>query len=145
MLRRSLPLGILLLCLALAWGMLVAFRQQEETARIQEFREAYPDLTSLPDFEYITRQADGSFLLQTPGEPAQSAFLPQSIADMLAGRELLGLRKCGDDLFFITSGAADDALGYVISGDAQVDMDGLWQLDRVDGQVYRFSTWKQTH
>ena len=55
---------------------------------------------------------------------------------------LLGLRKAGDDVFFVTGGAVDDEWGYVITGDSAVGMNGLWQLERVDGHVYRFSTRK---
>ena len=70
------------------------------------------------------------------------AVLPEPIADMLHDRDLLGLRKAGDDVFFITSGAVDDEWGYVISGDSAVCMDGLWCLNRVAGHVYSFSTMK---
>lgn len=111
-------------------------------ADIRIWQAAYDDLAALPDFAYVSAQDDGSFLLHNDGEPDQSATLPQAIADMLHDRDLLGLRKSGDDVFFITSGAVDDAWGYVISGDSAVCMDGLWHLDRVAGTVYRFSTMK---
>lgn len=106
------------------------------------WQAAYDDLISLPDFEYVSDQGDGSFLLCSYDEPAQSATLPEAIADMLQDRDLLNLRKQGDDVFFITGGAVDDEWGYVISGDSAVCMDGLWHLDRVDGHMYRFSTKK---
>lgn len=111
-------------------------------ADIRIWQAAYDDLAALPDFAYVSAQDDGSFLLHNDGEPDQSATLPEAIADMLHARDLLGLRKSGDDVFFITSGAVDDEWGYVISRDSAVDMDGLWHLDRVDGNVYRFSTMK---
>lgn len=111
-------------------------------ADIRIWQEAYDDLAALPDFAYVSARDDGNFLLHSPGMPDQSAVLPEAIADMLHDRDLLGLRKSGDDVFFITSGAVDDAWGYVISGDSAVCMDGLWHLDRVAGTVYRFSTMK---
>lgn len=111
-------------------------------ADIRIWQAAYDNLATLPDFAYVSAQDDGSFLLHNYGEPDRSATLPEAIADMLHERDLLGLRKSGDDVFFITSGAVDDEWGYVISRDSAVDMDGLWHLDRVDGNVYRFYTKK---
>ena len=111
-------------------------------ADIRIWQATYDELAALPDFEYVSDQDDGGFLLHSYGEPDQAAVLPAAIADMLHERDLLGLRKSGDDVFFITSGAVDDEFGYVISGDSCVDMDGLWHLDRVDGCVYEFSTMK---
>lgn len=126
------------------WILLCIYTQEDPwlKADIRTWQSAYDDLAALPDFEYVSAQGDGSFLLHNVGEPDQSAVLPESIADMLHDRDLLGLRKVGDDVFFITSGAVDDEWGYVISGDSTVCMDGLWHLDRVDGHVYRFSTRK---
>ena len=111
-------------------------------ADIRIWQAAYDDLAALPDFAYVSARDDGSFLLCSYDEPAQSATLPESIADMLQDRDLLNLRKQGDDVFFITGGAVDDEWGYVISGDSAVCMNGLWHLDRVDGHMYRFSTKK---
>lgn len=111
-------------------------------ADICTWQAAYDELTALPDFEYVSVREDGSFLLHSYGEPAQSAVLPPSIADMLHERDLLGLRKSGNDVFFITSRAVDDEFGYVISRDSCVDMDGLWHIERVDSTVYQFSTMK---
>jgi hypothetical protein len=111
-------------------------------ADIRIWQEAYDGLAALPDFAYVSARDDGSFLLHNVGEADQSAVLPEAIADMLHDRDLLGLRKAGDDVFFVTGGAVDDEWGYVITGDSAVGMDGLWQLERVDGHVYRFSTMK---
>lgn len=111
-------------------------------ADIRTWRSAYDDLAALPDFEYVSAQEDGSFLLHDPGKPAQSAALPEAIADMLHDRDLLGLRKRRDDVFFITGGAVDDEFGYVITRDDCVRMEGLWHLDRVNSNVYKFSTMK---
>ena len=111
-------------------------------ADIRIWQAAYDELAALPDFEYVSDQDDGSFLLHSYGEPDQAAVLPAAIADMLHERDLLGLRKSDDDVFFITSGSVDDEFGYVISSDSCVTMDGLWHLDRVDGCVYEFSTMK---
>ena len=111
-------------------------------ADIRTWRSAYDDLAALPDFEYVSAQEDGSFLLHDYDKPARSATLPDAIADMLHDRDLLGLRKRGDDVFFITGGAVDDEWGYVITGDEAVCMEGLWHVDRISGSVYRFSTKK---
>lgn len=111
-------------------------------ADIRIWQAAYDDLAALPDFEYVSVQDDGSFLLHNYGKPDQAVTLPTSIADMLHERNLLGLRKSGDDVFFVTSRAVDDEFGYVISVDSRVDMNGLWHLNRVDGCVYEFSTMK---
>lgn len=109
---------------------------------IRIWQAAHDDLAALPDFEFVSIQDDGSFLLHNVGVPDQSATLPAAIADMLNERDLLGLRKFDDDVFFITSRAVDDEWGYVISSDSAVRMDNLWHLERVDGNVYRFSTTK---
>lgn len=111
-------------------------------ADIRIWQAAYDDLAALPDFEYVSVQDDGSFLLHNYGNPDPAVTLPTSIADMLHERNLLGLLKSGDDVFFVTSRAVDDEFGYVISGDSRVDMNGLWHLNRVDGCVYEFSTMK---
>lgn len=111
-------------------------------ADIRTWQSAYSPLAELPDFDWVSAQADGSFLLHKHGEPDLSAMLPEDVADMLRQRDLLGLRKSGDDVFFITGGAVDDEWGYVITGDDAVCMEGLWHLDRVGGSVYRFSTMK---
>lgn len=148
--RRFLAYLLIGGCIAVAvlyiliWLLLCIFTQDDPwlEADIRTWQAAYEDLAALPDFEYVSAQDDGSFLLHNDGEPAQSAALPESIADMLHDRDLLGLRKCGDDVFFITGGAVDDEFGYVITGDSAVCMDGLWRLERVDGCVYKFSTMK---
>lgn len=111
-------------------------------ADIRTWQDAYPALAELPDFDWVSAQPDGSFLLHKYGAADQAAVLPEDIAEMLRQRDLLGLRKSGDDVFFTTGGAVDDEWGYVITGDEAVCMAGLWQLDRVGGSVYRFSTMK---
>lgn len=111
-------------------------------ADIRTWQSAYPALAALPDFDWVSAQPDGSFLLHKYGEPDQSAVLPEDIAEMLRERDVLHLRKSGDDVFFTTGGAADDEWGYVITGDDAVSMDGLWHLERVGGNVYEFSTMK---
>lgn len=126
------------------WILLCISTQEDPwlKADICTWQSAYDDLAALPDFEYVSARDDGSYLLHSYGEPDQSAALPSSIADMLHDRDLLGLRKSGDDVFFITSRAVDDEWGYVITGDSAVCMDGLWHLERIAGNVYRFSTSK---
>lgn len=111
-------------------------------ADIRTWQSAYPALAELPDFDRLSAQPDGSFLLHKYGEPDQSAVLPEAIAEMLRERDVLHLRKSGDDVFFTTGGAVDDEWGYVITGDDSVCMEGLWQLDKVGGSVYKFSTMK---
>lgn len=111
-------------------------------ADIRTWQSAYPALAELPDFDWLSAQPDGSFLLHKYGEPDQSAMLPEDIAEMLRERDVLHLRKSGDDVFFTTGGAVDDEWGYVITGDDSVCMEGLWQLDKVGGSVYKFSTMK---
>ena len=111
-------------------------------ADIRIWQSAYPALAELPDFDRLSAQPDGSFLLHKYGEPDQSAVLPEAIAEMLRERDVLHLRKSGDDVFFTTGGAVDDEWGYVITGDDAVFMDGLWHLERVGGNVYAFSTRK---
>ena len=139
MLRKRSPMIILFLCLALAVGMLHTLRQQAESAHIQVFRSAYPALVLLPDFEYVAETGQG-FRLCSPGKPDQVTHLPADIAALLRARQLLNLRKRGDDVYFITCGAVDDESGYVITADTSINMDGLWHLDRIDGSIYRFST-----
>ena len=133
---------VIALCLAFVALIFQENHQQKESIRRNTFLAAYSDLSNLPDFTYVTHQTDNIFLLQTPDAPAQSAILPQSIASMLAKRQLLSLRKVGDDVFFITGGAVDDEFGYVISSDDQIYIDGLWHIDRVESGLYRFSTMK---
>ena len=111
-------------------------------ADIRTWQSAYSSLAELPDFDWVSAQPDGGFLLHKYGESDQSAVLPEAIADMLRERDVLGMRKSGDDVFFITGGAVDDAWGYVITEDAAVCMEGLWHVDRISGSVYRFSTRK---
>ena len=111
-------------------------------ADIRTWQSAYPALAELPDFDWVSAQPDGSFLLHKYGEADQVAVLPESIATMLRKRDLLGLRKFGDDVFFTTANAVDDEWGYVITGDEAVCMEGLWHLDRVGDSVYQFSTMK---
>lgn len=111
-------------------------------ADIRIWQSAYPALCELPDFDWVSAQPDGSFLLHQYGATDQPAVLSEDIAGMLQKRDLLGLRKSGDDVFFITGGAVDDEWGYVISGDDSVCVEGLWHLDRIGGNVYAFSTRK---
>lgn len=111
-------------------------------ADIRTWQSAYSSLAELPDFDWVSAQPDGGFLLHKYGEADQVAILPEAIAAMLRERDVLGMRKSGDDVFFITGGAVDDAWGYVITEDAAVCMEGLWHVDRISGSVYRFSTRK---
>lgn len=148
--RRFLAYLLLGGCIALVvlfvivWGLACMSIQDDPwlEADIRTWQSAYPALAELPDFDWVSAQPDGSFLLHRYGEPDQSAVLPEEIAEMLRQRDVLHLRKSGDDVFFTTGGAADDEWGYVITGDEAVSMDGLWHLDRVAGKVYRFSTMK---
>ena len=111
-------------------------------ADIRTWQAAYPELAALPDFDWVSDEPDGSYTLHRYGEPDRSAALPEEIAHMLRGRDLLGLRKTGDDVFFITGGAVDDEVGYVITGDTDVCMEGLATLERVGNGIFRFSTRK---
>lgn len=111
-------------------------------ADIRTWQAAYPALAELPDFDRLSAQPDGSFLLHQYGKPDQSALLPEDIANMLRQRDLLGLRKSGDDVFLTTGGAVDDEWGYVLTTDDEVSMESLWHLERVGGSVYKFSTMK---
>ena len=133
-------------CIAVVVGFVLLCASVREDpwleADIRTWQSAYPALAELPDFDWMSEKPDGSFLLHKYGKPDQSTMLPEDIADMLHERDLLGLRKSGDDVFFITDGAVDDEWGYVITGDDAVCMEGLWQLERVGGSVYRFSTMK---
>lgn len=133
---------VLLTVLVYVFGCVAMLDDPWLEADMRAWQSAYPALAALPDFDWLSEQADGSFLLHRAGGADQSAVLPEEIADMLHGRDLLGLRKSGDDVFFITSGAVDDEGGYVITGDSQVNMDGLHHIERVGGNIFRFSTWE---
>ena len=132
-------IAVSLIMIALLFVSITLHNHQTE-ALLCTLQATYPVLSSLPDFDWLSDQPDGSFLLHKYGEPDQSAALPEDIADMLRARTLLGLRKTGDDVFFITGGAADDEWGYVITTDEAVCMEGLWHLDRIDSHAYRFTT-----
>ena len=140
--RRLLLFGAAMLVAVLVYLFIAVIgRQQTTQARLQFFLADYPALAELPDFTYVTAKEDG-FLLCTPGMTSTVAQLPGNIAAMLRNRDLLNLRKTGDDVFFITSGAADDEWGYVITQDDAVSMEGLWHLDRVGSNIFSFSTMK---
>ena len=134
------PVLLVVFCYVL--GLMAVHDDPWLQADIRTWQAAYPALAALPDFDWVSDQPDGSWLLHRYGEPDQAAALPEEIADMLHGRDLLGLRKTGDDVFFITAGAVDDEWGYVLTGDGSVCMDGLVTLERVGNGVFRFSTRK---
>ena len=146
MLRKVLAYGLIAGCFAVAalYVLLCASVRDDPwlEADIRTWQSAYPALAELPDFDCVSAQPDGGFLLHKYGAADQAAVLPEDIAEMLRERDLLGLRKSGDDVFFITASAVDDEWGYVITGDDAVCMEGLWHLDRVGGSVYKFSTMK---
>lgn len=146
MIRKTLAYLLLAGCIAVVvLYMLLCMSVRNDPwleADIRTWQSAYPALAELPDFDWLSAQPDGSFLLHKYGEPDQSAVLPEAIAEMLRERDVLHLRKSGDDVFFTTGGAVDDEWGYVISADDSVCMEGLWQLDKVGGSVYKFSTMK---
>ena len=143
MLRKMLAYGLIVGCFVMV-GLLCASVREDPwlEADIRTWQSAYPFLAELPDFDWLSIQPDSTFLLHKYGEADQSAALPEAIADMLRERDVLGMRKSGDDVFFITGGAVDDAWGYVITEDAAVCMEELWHVDRISGSVYRFSTRK---
>ena len=134
--------AVLLVVLCYVLGLMAVYEDPWLQADIRTWQAAYPALAALPDFIWVSDQPDGSFLLHKYGEPDQAAALPQEIAGMLQDRDLLGLRKIGDDVFFLTAGAVDDEWGYVITGDTDVCMEGLATLERVGNGVFRFSTRK---
>ena len=134
-------IAVTLIILALLF-VATAIHDNQPEAHFRTYQAAYPALAALPDFDWLSDQPDGSFLLRRYGEPDRPAVLPEDIADMLRARDVLGLRKTGDDVFFIIGGAADDEWGYVITANADVYIEGLWQLDRVGSGVYEFSTMK---
>lgn len=146
MLRKMLAYGLIVGCFVMVglFALLCASVREDPwlEADIRTWQDAYPVLAELPDFDWLSIQPDSTFLLHKYGETDQSAVLPEAIAAMLLERDALGMRKSGDDVFFITGGAVDDAWGYVITGDAAVCMEGLWHVDRISGSVYRFSTRK---
>ena len=132
-------IAVSLIMIALLFVSITLHNHQTE-ALLCTLQATYPVLSSLPDFDWLSAQPDGSVLLHKYGEPDQPAILPEDIANMLRTRKLLSLRKTGDDVFFITGGAADDEWGYVITTDDTVHMEGLWHLDRIKNRVYHFST-----
>lgn len=150
MIRKILAYALIGMCIAVAvlyllvyvLGCMAIHDDPWLEADIRTWQAAYPALAELPDFDRLSAQPDGSFLLHKYGEPDQSAMLPEDMAEMLRERDVLHLRKSGDDVFFTTGGAVDDEWGYVITGDDAVFMEGLWHLDRVGGNVYAFSTRK---
>lgn len=146
MLRKMLAYGLIVGCFVMVGLFVLLCASVREDpwleADIRTWQSAYPFLAELPDFDWLSIQPDSTFLLHKYGEVDQSAVLPEAIADMLRERDVLGMRKSGDDVFFITGGAVDDAWGYVITEDAAVCMEGLWHVDRISGSVYRFSTRK---
>ena len=146
MLRKMLAYGLIVGCFVMVglFALLCASVREDPwlEADIRTWQSAYPFLAELPDFDWLSIQPDSTFLLHKYGEADQSAALPEAIADMLRERDVLGMRKSGDDVFFITGGAVDDAWGYVITEDAAVCMEELWHVDRISGSVFRFSTKK---
>ena len=146
MLRKMLAYSLIVSCFVMVGLFVLLCASVREDpwleADIRTWQSAYPFLAELPDFDWLSIQPDSTFLLHKYGEADQSAALPEAIAAMLRERDVLGMRKSGDDVFFIIGGAVDDAWGYVITGDAAVCMEGLWHVDRISGSVYRFSTRK---
>lgn len=150
MIRKILAYALIGMCIAVAvlyllvyvMGCMAIHDDPRLEADIRIWQSAYPALAELPDFDRLSAQPDGSFLLHKYGEPDRSAVLPEAIAEMLRERDVLHMRKSGDDVFFTTGGAVDDEWGYVITGDEAVSLDGLWHLERVGGNVYAFSTRK---
>lgn len=150
MLRKVLAYGLIAGCIAvvvlfvIVWGLACMAIQDDPwlEADIRTWQSAYPALAELPDFDWVSAQPDSSFLLHKYGAADQATVLPEDVAEMLRQRDVLRLRKSGDDVFFTTGGAVDDEWGYVITGDEAVSMEGLWHLERVGGSVYRFSTMK---
>lgn len=143
--RRWLIAAVLL---AVLFSCVMMLRQADERARdaqLQVFREAYPTLAALPDFVRVSGKATGEFLLHLPDGSAMPAQLPEGIAAMLRQTRwlidrhgLLGLRKCGDDIFFITGGGADDEIGFVLSADDEVNTAFVRELTWVQGRTYAF-------
>ena len=139
MLRKMLAYGLIVGCFVMVGLFVLLCASVREgpwlEADIRTWQDAYPVLAELPDFDWLSIQPDSTFLLHKYGEADQSAALPEAIATKLRERDVLGMRKSGDDVFFITGGAVDDAWGYVITGDAAVCMEGLWHVDRISGSV----------
>lgn len=143
--RRRWLTAAALLAVLICGGLIL--RQADKRARdaqLQVFRDAYPALAALPDFEYVSGKAE-EFLLHLPDGSTASVPLPEGITAMLRDTRwiidrhgLLNLRKCGDDVFFITGGGPDDETGFVISADEVVDMTSVRELAWVQGRIYAF-------
>ena len=55
----------------------------------------------------------------------------------------LSIRKEGNVIYFVTQGAVDDEEGYMfVNGQENSVFDGIWQIERVSGNGYAYSTSK---
>lgn len=55
----------------------------------------------------------------------------------------LSIRKEGNVIYFVTQGAVDDEEGYMfVNGQENSIFDGIWQIERVSGNGYAYSTSK---
>lgn len=81
--------------------------------------------------EIILYDADRSFL----------SVVPFSQYD--ASIHLLSIRKENNTIYYVTQGAVDDEQGYMfINGSENSVFDGIWQIERVSGNGYSYSTSK---
>lgn len=143
--RRVLIVLALLLALAFVTGLIVRdWRKSEEMALIQELYTAHEVLSAQPDFTRMKAEGEWVRLYLTDGTERAIGLPVDLLArSMLAWWHpfrLAGGWKCGDDVFFITGGAADDCWGYVISADSEVSLEGLNVLRRVGARAWYFST-----
>jgi len=75
---------------------------------------------------------EGQFLLEIP--------LSHGTKEL----DIKHIRKEGNIIYFVTYGSVDDEGGYMfINGDENKLLDGLWEIDRVTGNGYSFSTAKK--
>ena len=141
----ALTIALVLLAIVLIGGLAVReWREREKMAFLRDLYAAHEVLAAQPDF--VRMKAEGEWVRlyladgteQAVGLPSES--LARSLLPWWHPFRLLGGWKSGDDVFFITGGAADDCWGYVVSADDAVCMEGLHVLRREGGRVWYFST-----
>ena len=135
MYKRSM---LMLLCLSVVFlsGCTAASQRNDSIA---EYCYAINQVLKQEDFAFAEVNEESIVLYDADRVPLSVIDFAQYDNSI----HFLSIRKEGNVIYFVTQGAVDDEEGYMfVNGQENSIFDGIWQIERVSGNGYAYSTSK---
>jgi hypothetical protein len=95
----------------------------------------------IEEFGYAKKEGNLLKLRDSNYKYTRDILIPKQILDSKYFKKILYIRKKESVIYFILYDWSGDESGLVYSPDGRVDMNGIMQMQKVDGHLYYFQTW----